>query len=147
MWNSRRLENSPELRYIIEYMGEGTTAVYGTDSTRILQLGQYKTKVDLAADSIRRAIASGQLARGQRLRFSDLIRSLGISATPIREAVRVLEAEGLMSVDSHREVRVADFTIEDAIEIYDVRAVLEGRATQQAAVWCDGRSGCRPGGR
>jgi len=114
-------------------MGEATTVTGEWDSTRILQLGEYKTKVDLAAGSIRRAIASGQLARGQRLRFSDLIRSLGISATPIREAVRVLEAEGLMSVDSHREIRVADFTIADAVEIYDVRAVLEGRATQQAA--------------
>jgi DNA-binding GntR family transcriptional regulator len=93
---------------------------------------RYMTKAQLAANSLRQAIASGRIRRGQRLRFSELIEDLGVSATPIREALRILETEGLVSMDSHREVRVTEFTAEDALEIYEIRSMLESHATRQA---------------
>jgi DNA-binding GntR family transcriptional regulator len=93
---------------------------------------RYMTKAQLAADSLRQSIASGRIKRGQRLRFSELIEDLGVSATPIREALRILETEGLVSMESHREVRVTEFTADDALEIYEIRAMLESHATRQA---------------
>jgi DNA-binding GntR family transcriptional regulator len=95
-------------------------------------MDRYKTKAELAADSLRQAIASGRIKRGQRLRFSELIEDLGVSATPIREALRILATEGLVSMESHREVRVTEFTAEDALEIYEIRSMLESQATRQA---------------
>lgn len=93
---------------------------------------RYKTKSELAADALRQAIASGRIKRGQRLRFSELIEEIGVSATPIREALRILATEGLVSMESHREVRVTEFTPEDALEIYHLRSILESLATSRA---------------
>lgn len=104
----------------------------GSEASRSRPIDQYRTKTDLAADALRRAIASGRLKRGQRLRFADLIADLGVSATPIREALRILETEGLVTMESHKEVRVADFTVDDAREIYKIRAILEGLATEES---------------
>jgi DNA-binding GntR family transcriptional regulator len=55
-----------------------------------------------------------------------------MSSTPIREALRLLEAVGLVVAEPHRGIRVADFTAADAAEVYDLRALLEGYATKLA---------------
>jgi DNA-binding GntR family transcriptional regulator len=107
--------------------GPGFESMFGAHP-----MDRYRTKADLVADSLRSAIASGRIKRGQRLRFSELIEELGVSATPIREALRILATEGLVSLESHREIRVTEFTADDALEVYQLRSMLESLAARQA---------------
>jgi DNA-binding GntR family transcriptional regulator len=65
-------------------------------------------------------------------RYKTKSEQIGVSATPIREALRILATEGLVSMESHREVRVTEFTREDALEIYHLRSILESLATSRA---------------
>ncbi|MBK5283216.1 MAG: GntR family transcriptional regulator [Nitrospiraceae bacterium] len=93
---------------------------------------RYRTKTSLAADALRHAIATGVIHRGERLRISQLEQDLGMSATPIREAIQILSAEGLLWMESHRSIRVAEFTEADAEEIYSLRSTFEAMATRKA---------------
>jgi DNA-binding GntR family transcriptional regulator len=56
-----------------------------------------------------------------------------MSATPIREALRILEAEGLVVSEPHHGIRVADFSTDDASALYDLRALIESYATELIA--------------
>lgn len=91
-----------------------------------------RTKREFAADALREAIVAGQLAPGKHLRLSELVALLGISATPIREAIRLLEAEGLLRAEPHRGVTVVTRSHADLVEIYWLRSGLEGVAAHLA---------------
>lgn len=91
---------------------------------------RFRTKTQLAAEEIRSAVRSGQFAPGQRIDAEGQALRLGMSATPVREALRLLEAEGLVVNDPHRGSRVADFSSDNASELYALRATLEGLATR-----------------
>ncbi|MBJ7593809.1 MAG: GntR family transcriptional regulator [Candidatus Dormibacteraeota bacterium] len=93
---------------------------------------EFITKLDLAEQLLLRVIASGEVAPGERLRQNDLAVRFGVSATPIREALLRLEAQGLLVRDPHRGVRVAEVDVEETAELYLVRAVLEGLAVEHA---------------
>jgi DNA-binding GntR family transcriptional regulator len=93
---------------------------------------RYQTKALLAAEALRSMIRGGELAPGERLDLGALAEQLRMSATPIREALRQLEAEGLVVSQSYRGIRVAAFTQGDAIQLYDLRALLESHATNLA---------------
>jgi DNA-binding GntR family transcriptional regulator len=90
----------------------------------------YRTKAQVAASTLRAAIQGGELAPGQRIDLEALGGRLSMSATPIREALRLLEAEGLVVGEPHRGVRVADFSATDAAALYDLRALLEPYAVR-----------------
>jgi DNA-binding GntR family transcriptional regulator len=89
----------------------------------------YLTKAQYAATAIRGIIRGGELAPGQRIDQEALGQRLSMSATPIREALRQLEAEGLVTSEPHHGMRVADFSTNDASALYDLRALLESHAT------------------
>jgi DNA-binding GntR family transcriptional regulator len=93
---------------------------------------RFQTKAGFAAEAIRSAIRHGQLAPGERIDMEALTIKLGMSPTPIREALRSLEAEGLIANEPHRGMRVADFSTDVAAELYVLRADLEGLATRLA---------------
>jgi DNA-binding GntR family transcriptional regulator len=95
-------------------------------------MADFKTKLDLAEELLLRVIASGEFAPGEHLRQNDLAARLGVSATPVREALRRLEAQGLLVRDPHRGVRVAEVDVEETAELYLMRAVLEGLAVEHA---------------
>ncbi|HET7629382.1 MAG TPA: GntR family transcriptional regulator [Bacillales bacterium] len=82
---------------------------------------------------LREEILSGNLAPGQKLVETELCEDLGISRTPLREAIRMLEAEGMVESIPNRGSRVAEITIEDIQDIYEIRKCLEGLAAQKAA--------------
>lgn len=90
------------------------------------------TKTDFAAQQLRERIFVGDFAPGERLMVEHLKADLAMSPTPIREALRVLQAEGLIVHRPHHGMVVARQSIEDVQEICDLRAVLEPHALELA---------------
>jgi DNA-binding GntR family transcriptional regulator len=93
----------------------------------------YRTMQEIAYESIREAILTGRYAPGQRLLPDDLARELGTSRMPVREALQRLEVAGLVSITPHRGAVVNELSKQDIVEIYHIRAVLEGLAARLAA--------------
>ena len=91
------------------------------------------TKSAAAVDRLRTAILSGEIAPGEWLCQEDLAERFGISPTPVREGLRRLEAEGLVEYIPHRGVKVVAYTLHDAQEYYDLRAMLEPYVVRLAA--------------
>ena len=85
------------------------------------------------AEVLREKIIGGVIARGQKLKQAEIARLLGVSITPVREALRLLEAQGYVAVKAHRGAVVAPFMVEGAEELYELRQVLESRLTREAA--------------
>jgi DNA-binding GntR family transcriptional regulator len=97
--------------------------------------GEYcmSKSVEQAYEAIRLEILSGALKPGERLREEDLVKRAGVSRTPIREALRRLEADGYAVVEANRGATVAAHSKRDVDEIYGLRALLEGHAARRAA--------------
>jgi DNA-binding GntR family transcriptional regulator len=90
----------------------------------------------LGADAYRRlqaAIRDGELAPGTRLREEDLAATLRMSRTPVREALRQLQSEGLLTQDAQRGMAVSRLDHQMMTELYLMRDVLEGTAARLAA--------------
>lgn len=83
-------------------------------------------------DSIRRAILSGELEAGQQLAQEDLARRFEVSRIPVREALRQLESEGLVTYKTNRGAVVSSPTLAEIIEMFDIRSALECRAFRLA---------------
>ncbi|HWU03096.1 MAG TPA: GntR family transcriptional regulator [Novosphingobium sp.] len=88
---------------------------------------------DIVYNSIRERIISGALAPGEQLKEEDLARVCGVSRTPIREALRRLEADMLVDRTDTQRSFVAQWDERDLEDIYRFRAELEGHAAAQAA--------------
>ncbi len=84
-------------------------------------------------EKLRQALIDGQFAPGARLTERELCDLLGVSRTLVREALRQLEAEGLIENVPYRGPTVAAISAEEARELYEIRAVLEGWAAQRCA--------------
>ena len=91
-----------------------------------------KTSVAIAR-AIRAAILDGRLAPGEFLRESQLAASLGTSRTPIREALIMLEREGLVQGSPNRGSTVRRYDRGDLEDLYNIRAALEGHSAREAA--------------
>lgn len=83
------------------------------------------TSADLAYQELRTAILTGEVVAGQVMSQVQLAAEMNISRTPLREAVRRLEAEGLLTAESNRRVRVSELTLRDLDEVYGQRLLLE----------------------
>ncbi|MFI6938309.1 GntR family transcriptional regulator [Streptomyces sp. NPDC050418] len=92
---------------------------------------------DLAYDAVRRRILDGELPPGARLVERDLAAELEVSRIPLREALRRLEADGLVLLVPHRGALVAPFTPADVRDLFDVRESLESLAARLAAERAD----------
>ncbi|MGH9245314.1 MAG: GntR family transcriptional regulator [Acidimicrobiales bacterium] len=92
-----------------------------------LELNQQerRTAHQLARDTLRRAILSGQIPAGTRLVQSDIAQRLMVSTTPVREALRDLATEGLIRLDAHRGAIVRKLDADELEELYRVRQLLE----------------------
>jgi DNA-binding GntR family transcriptional regulator len=89
--------------------------------------------VDQVYTAIRERISSGSLPRGARVHQEDLAEELGVSRTPVREALRRLAAEGLVEMRTNRGARVADVDQSGMRESYEARTVIEPGAARLAA--------------
>ena len=90
--------------------------------------------VDEATRLIRDMILAGTLKGGTRLGQVELARQMGISRTPLREALMRLEQEGLIAMLPQGGLRVVELDAEGAIELYEIREVLDGLAARLAAM-------------
>ena len=92
----------------------------------------YRTKEEQVADYLRERIISGVYARGSRLKQADIAEELRLSITPVREALKLLEAEGYVSNDSYRGARVVPFDPTASAEILQLRLMLEAQLVRGA---------------
>lgn len=91
------------------------------------------TKRDQVAQALRELIASGEIPRGSRVRQDELAERFDVSITPIREAIRLLHAEGILVGEPRKGIRVAAASPDRLRSIYVVRRLLETYAMQRAA--------------
>jgi len=87
----------------------------------------------LAQRELERRIVAGEIAVGAKLNEVDIANALGVSRGPVREAFRALDQAGLVRVEKNRGVFVRQVSLEEANEIYEVRAALEGLIGRLAA--------------
>jgi DNA-binding GntR family transcriptional regulator len=94
---------------------------------------RHRTMAEAAVERLREAIIMGELTPGTPLRLEDLARSLGMSISPIREAVRQLEALGLAEHVPHHGAKVMGLDVEELRELFSIRRALETLAVRRAA--------------
>ena len=103
--------------------------VQGSQSIR----RDYRTMHDLVFNTLMEDILSGRLKPGEKLNISEISERLGVSRTPVREALKQLMSVGLVENVPHRSPFVKKLSIEEIIELYYIRAALEGVASRLAS--------------
>ncbi|MBX9650429.1 MAG: GntR family transcriptional regulator [Xanthobacteraceae bacterium] len=98
-----------------------------------LRIDDVPTVRSMVAQKLRNAIMSGTFKPGQRLVERELCEMTGVSRPSIREALRLLEADGLVHTIPHRGPVVSTISLEEAKQLYAARAVLEGFAGRECA--------------
>ena len=93
---------------------------------------QPQTMVDLVIDAIVPAAAAGVILPGDRIVEADLARKLGVSRVPVREALRLLESQGIVVNEPYRGIRLRPVTNRRVDELIEARVALEASATQRA---------------
>jgi DNA-binding GntR family transcriptional regulator len=98
-----------------------------------VSLSNYKPLREVVFDVLRGAIANGTLRPGERLMENQLAEELRVSRTPVREAIRKLEQEGFVVMVPRRGTYVADISVRDINEVFEIRTALEALAASLAA--------------
>ena len=114
-------------------MEETTDRLAAYFDAQRLDAPQGTTRREIAYLRIRRAIREGELAAGDPLKETVLSDLLGISRTPVREALQLLVQEGLADGDSNRPIVVATITLQDVLDVVHIRTLLEPELTRLAA--------------
>lgn len=104
------------------------------DETFVFPMNEYLPLRDVVFNTLRQAILKGELKPGERLMEITLAKKLGVSRTPIREAIRKLELEGLVIMVPRKGAEVADITEKDLKDVLEVRTALEELAIELAIV-------------
>ena len=93
----------------------------------------FRTKEEQVADFLREGIISGTFPRGSRLKQAEIAERLQLSITPVREALKLLEAEGYVSGNSYRGACVVPFDASASEEVLELRLLLESRLIRGTA--------------
>lgn len=101
--------------------------------TQLEPLEAPRSLAEDAADRVREQIMSGGYAQGEHLVEAKIAEQLGISRGPVREAFKLLRAEGLLQEEPRRGTFVVRLSPGDVVEIYGLRAAIEGRAARIVA--------------
>src|ERR1700748_1586730 len=104
-----------------------------TELKSTLRIDDVPTVRAIVAQKLREAIMSGTFKPGQRLGEREVCEMTGVSRPSIREALRLLEADGMVNTVPHRGPVVSTVSLEEARQLYDARAVLEGFAGRECA--------------
>lgn len=92
-----------------------------------------RTASSYIVEALRSAILDGQFEDGEELNQVELAEHFNVSRVPVREAIRQLQAEGLVSAEAHRRAVVIGFSLERINEIFEIRMVLEDYLLKKAA--------------
>jgi DNA-binding GntR family transcriptional regulator len=92
----------------------------------------FLTKLDQVAEKLREQIIAGEYARGEKLKQVEIAERLGVSVTPVREALKTLEMEGYIVSQPHRGLCVPELDYDQAVEIFSLRVLLERELTRDA---------------
>lgn len=98
-----------------------------------IRLDNYKPLRELVFESLREAIINGKLGPSERLMEIQLAEEMGVSRTPVREAIRKLELEGLVVMIPRKGAYVAGLSLKDIADVFEIRGALEGLAAELAA--------------
>lgn len=98
-----------------------------------VNLNDYKPLREVIFDTLREAIITGELKPGERLMEVKLAEKMGVSRTPVREAIRMLELEGLVDMLPRKGAHVAELSAKDIMDVLEVRASMDSLATRLAA--------------
>ena len=98
-----------------------------------VKLDSYKPLREVVYETLREAIRNGALTPGERLMEIQLAEELGVSRTPVREAIRKLELERFVVMLPRRGTYVANLSLKDINEVFEIRAALDGLAAGLAA--------------
>lgn len=98
-----------------------------------LEIRNYKPLGEVVFEYLRESILNGTLKPGERLMEIALAEQLGVSRTPVREAIRKLEKESFVEMIPRKGAYVADLTAKDIIDVLEIRILLEGFASSLAA--------------
>src|SRR5262249_12930428 len=90
-----------------------------------------RSVVDQVADEVLRRILTGELAPGRSVAISTLSEQLAVSHVPVREALRTMEARGLITFQRGHRPRVSPISVEDFEDVFRMRTVLEGEASSR----------------
>jgi len=107
--------------------------IEGSKTGRVIPGPGYVSKTDMVAALIREQIITGELPAGEQLRQRDLAQRFQVSQTPVREAMRRLESEGLVIGDTHRGFTVVEPDDGPVEENFQIRAALESLGASLAA--------------
>jgi DNA-binding GntR family transcriptional regulator len=116
-------------------MGEDTKVLKRHAATRRTlkpAAAVHVTKSTLAIQALRDAILRGDIRQGDHLTVSEISEQLGMSPTPVREAIRTLQAEGLITQSPHHSLSVKRYTPKDVGDIFLLRSTLESLAVRLA---------------
>ena len=108
-------------------------------------LRERRTIADHIASALRTAIYDGQFADGEELNQVELAQFFNVSRVPIREALRQLQAEGLVRSVAHHKTVVAGLSVQETVELIEMRAVLEAHMVRRSAPHLDARAIARLG--
>lgn len=97
-----------------------------------LEMNEYLPLRDVVFNTLREAILRGDIKPGERLMELQLASKLGVSRTPIREAIRMLEQEGLAVTIPRKGAEVAKMTLKDMVDLLEIREALDELAVQIA---------------
>ena len=92
-----------------------------------------RSRADFVYESLRDAIWDGRMAVGERVREEEIARNLGVSRTPVREALQRLHQRGLLVFGAGRGLTVASLSQHQVLQLYAMREILEGSAARFAA--------------
>jgi DNA-binding GntR family transcriptional regulator len=93
-----------------------------------------QSRADFVYENLRDAISDGRITGGERVREEEVARNLGVSRTPVREALQRLQQRGILILGPGRGLMVAQLSHEQVIELYAMREILEGSAARFAAM-------------
>ncbi len=105
----------------------------GIEKLLPVKLDSYKPLREVVFDAVREAIIQGVLSPGERLMEFQLAEQLGVSRTPVREAIRKLELEGFVIMIPRKGAYVAGISLKDIADVFEVRAAMEALAMVLAA--------------
>ncbi len=98
-----------------------------------LDLHNHRPLREIVYEELKRQILMGEITPGTRMMEVELAEKMGVSRTPVREAIRKLEKEGLVAIEPRRGAYASDISIKDMLDVLEVRQDLEGMAAAMAA--------------